>query len=218
MLSSDNLLYINQSVSDENGNLTVSYIPKEEYADAVFIVKAMSKTDLSSAEVTLSDMPYNGEEQFAEPVVTLDGITLEQGTDYDIEGDYSAINSGDYEITIVGTGDYTGEVTASYSITCEHEFTDGICGICGTECGHIYEDGICTECGETEDIDYVIGDANNDGKMTVSDAAFIARTLAKREIISVILNPAADYNSDGKVTVSDAAAIARELAKAKTKS
>ena len=61
------------------------------------------------------------------------------------------------------------------------------------------------------------GDANNDGKLTVSDAAFIARTLAKRETIDVQINPYADYNNDGKVTVSDAAAIARELAKAKSK-
>ncbi len=60
------------------------------------------------------------------------------------------------------------------------------------------------------------GDANNDSKMTVSDAAFIARTLAKREVINVDENPYADYNGDGKVTVADAAAIARKLAKAKT--
>jgi len=59
----------------------------------------------------------------------------------------------------------------------------------------------------------VLGDANNDGKLTVSDAAFIARTLAKRETIDVETNPDADYNNDGKVTVSDAAAIARDLAK-----
>jgi len=60
------------------------------------------------------------------------------------------------------------------------------------------------------------GDANDDGKLTVSDAAFIARTLAKRETIDVETNPYADYNKDGKVSVSDAAAIARMLAKAKT--
>ena len=67
------------------------------------------------------------------------------------------------------------------------------------------------------DVEIVVGDANNDSKLTVSDAAFIARTLAKRETIDVKTNPAADFNGDGKVTVSDAAAIARELAKAKSK-
>ncbi|MBQ8434469.1 MAG: dockerin type I repeat-containing protein [Oscillospiraceae bacterium] len=61
--------------------------------------------------------------------------------------------------------------------------------------------------------DFLIGDANGDDELNVSDAAFIARTLAKRETIDVTANPAADYNNDGKVTVSDAATIARDLAK-----
>ncbi|MBE6845787.1 MAG: hypothetical protein E7508_08815 [Ruminococcus sp.] len=65
-------------------------------------------------------------------------------------------------------------------------------------------------------IERPIGDANCDNALTVSDAAFIARTLAKRLTISVDENPYADYNGDGKVTVADAAAIARELAKPKT--
>lgn len=63
--------------------------------------------------------------------------------------------------------------------------------------------------------DALLGDVNNDTKLNVSDAAFIARTLAKRETIDAGTNPAADYNGDDKVTVSDAAAIARFLAKAK---
>ncbi|MBE6845299.1 MAG: hypothetical protein E7508_06270 [Ruminococcus sp.] len=75
--------------------------------------------------------------------------------------------------------------------------------------------GSITIEGMEEPIENPIGDANNDGNMTVSDAAFIARTLAKREVIDVKENPYADYNGDGKVTVADAAAIARELAKAK---
>ena len=61
--------------------------------------------------------------------------------------------------------------------------------------------------------DFLIGDANGDNELNVSDCAFIARTLAKRETIDVTVNPAADYNNDGKVTVSDAATIARDLAK-----
>ena len=61
----------------------------------------------------------------------------------------------------------------------------------------------------------IVGDANGDNELSVSDAAFIARTLARREKIDIKKNPAADYNGDGKVNVSDAAAIARALAKAK---
>lgn len=63
----------------------------------------------------------------------------------------------------------------------------------------------------------ILGDANDDGKLTVSDAAYIARMLAKGIKIDAAENSAADYNQDGKVNVSDAASIARYLA-AKTAS
>ena len=54
------------------------------------------------------------------------------------------------------------------------------------------------------------GDANNDGKLDVRDAAYIARMLAQRDTEKF---PAkADFNRDGKVDVRDAAAIARSLA------
>lgn len=62
----------------------------------------------------------------------------------------------------------------------------------------------------------VKGDANGDGKLRASDAAFIAQTLAEASIagkkISVNEYPNADFNNDGKVTASDAAAIAKYLA------
>lgn len=82
---------------------------------------------------------------------------------------------------------------------------------------------VCVESGQepnmTHDItfsniSYITGDANNDGKLTVSDAAYIARLLAKGTVIDIATNPGADYNQDGKVNVSDAAAIARNLAAA----
>lgn len=54
------------------------------------------------------------------------------------------------------------------------------------------------------------GDADGDGKLTVRDAAQIARSAAKGTLAD--LPEAADYNGDGKVNVRDAAAIARVLA------
>lgn len=56
----------------------------------------------------------------------------------------------------------------------------------------------------------VLGDANNDGKLTANDAAFIARKLAEGK--SNELPEMADFNNDGKITALDAAAIAKRLA------
>lgn len=58
------------------------------------------------------------------------------------------------------------------------------------------------------------GDANNDGKVDVRDAAKIASDLSKGKKPS----KQADFNGDGKVDVRDAAAIARALSKPKNKS
>lgn len=65
-------------------------------------------------------------------------------------------------------------------------------------------------------LDAVIGDANGDGKLQASDAAFIAKTLAEASINEIKLTveeyPAMDYNQDGLITAKDASDIARYLA------
>ena len=62
----------------------------------------------------------------------------------------------------------------------------------------------------TPQVTEVLGDANDDGKLDVRDAAYIARMLAQRNADK--LPAKADFNGDGKIDVRDAAAIARFLA------
>ncbi len=57
----------------------------------------------------------------------------------------------------------------------------------------------------------ILGDVNNDGKLNVRDAAFIASALAQNNTNALSQN--ADYNQDEKTNVRDAAAIANFLAK-----
>lgn len=66
-------------------------------------------------------------------------------------------------------------------------------------------------CEWDSEISFIIGDANNDEKVNVRDAAFIASMLAKNQ--SGMLTFASDFNEDGKINVRDAAAIASALAK-----
>lgn len=56
----------------------------------------------------------------------------------------------------------------------------------------------------------VLGDANQDGKLSISDASHIAKFISKRQTNE--LPSCADYNGDGKIAISDAAAIAKYLA------
>lgn len=58
---------------------------------------------------------------------------------------------------------------------------------------------------------YIVGDANEDDKLNVRDAACIARALAKNK--TKTLPKSADYTQDGIINVRDAAGIARYCAK-----
>lgn len=58
--------------------------------------------------------------------------------------------------------------------------------------------------------DKVLGDANDDGKLTANDAAYIAKMLAHQKKDELPLW--SDFNQDGKITAGDAATIAKYLA------
>lgn len=186
-LSSDNLLYITQAVSDANGNLEIPYIAKEQYENAVTLVKAASKTDLSSAQVTIPDILCNGAEQFAEPEVTLNREMLTEGVDYDIEKRYSAIYPGEYELIITGIRNYTGEVSATYKIYCNHNFANNKCTIC-------------------KSLKDTVGDANGDGVVGIADLVALQDFLVvRRKDISIN----ADVNQDGVINVFDMCLLRR---------
>lgn len=191
VLGADNLLYATQAAADENGKFTVSYTLKEAYSNPVIIVKAMSQADISGAEVTVPDILCNGEEQFAKPVVKLNGVTLLED-DYDIENQYSAIYPGIYEIVIVGTGNYMGKVKATYNIYCKHVFDN-----------YDYETGRCTIC---KSLINTIGDFNDDYVTGIADVVILQKYLVKKE--SFIMGKP-DINNDGKVNVFDLVMLKR---------
>ena len=72
----------------------------------------------------------------------------------------------------------------------------------------------------TVTIPEIKGDANGDGKLAASDAAFIAKELAQSSIsgekITAEDYPSMDFNQDGKVTAKDVADIVRYLAEQST--
>ncbi len=72
--------------------------------------------DLSDATVTvIPDSVYTGNEIMPSPEIILDGMTLIEGTDYNVT--YSDnINAGKAALTITGTGNYTGTIGANFII------------------------------------------------------------------------------------------------------
>ena len=112
----DNLLYVKQIQSDASGNATISYHSKEAYENADAVLVGTTQTDLSSATISVPDLTYNGKEQFVKVTVTLNGQTLVEGRDFDLEGTYFATDVGSYTVTVKGIGMYCGTKNATYSM------------------------------------------------------------------------------------------------------
>ena len=216
LLGSDNLLYIDQYTADADGNITASYIMKEEYEDAIIFLVRMSEIQLTAdnTEVTADDLEYTGESQVVRPVVLYDGRELVPGVDYDIEGDFSAVSAGEYTAVMVGKGNYAGEVEFTYNVTgeeeCQHEFVDSVCTICGEECLHYFIDSVCIICGEKE-VQILIGDVTQDGVINLYDVIEIAKSLMGMRTFTDEEKIIADYNCDGVVNLYDAVEVARTL-------
>ena len=80
--------------------------------------KLMTNTDIA---VSIPSQEWTGSELTFDPsaVVVKDGeTTLTQNTDYTVTAPSSTIqDAGDYAFTITGTGNYSGEATATFTIT-----------------------------------------------------------------------------------------------------
>lgn len=55
--------------------------------------------------------------------------------------------------------------------------------------------------------DYILGDVNGDGTVTISDATEIQRYIAKIKDFTPIQKISADFNLDGKINISDATSL-----------
>lgn len=150
LLSPDNLLYISQARADASGNMEVTYELREPYENAVIFAIGAEKREISNAKVSVPNLIYNGSEQMAMPTVTYNGKLLVEGRDYNIGGDFSATEIGNYTLTISGTGTYTGSVSVNYQVVCNHTYVEkitkqptctqtgekvAVCSICGTTNG-----------------------------------------------------------------------------------
>ena len=176
-LTADNLLYVTQQTADENGSIDFDYILKNRAESGTWLAVPMNMIDISYAEVSVTDLDYTGEEQFVSPVVTVNGVTLTEGVDFYLEGDYSATEAGEYNVTIVGMGLYTGNVSISYKVNSENVVI---------VLGDVNNDGKINVTDVSKTAAHVKGiksldinaqksaDVNGDGKINVTDVSKIA--------------------------------------------
>lgn len=115
-LAAGNLLYLAQGTADSSGLLKFSYLWRNDYNDIELFVKGADKKDISAAQITISNLEYNGEIQYVYPAVSYNGILLKEGKDYELAGSYCGKDAGTYTLFIQGIGDYKGIQRISYQI------------------------------------------------------------------------------------------------------
>ncbi|MGN0620835.1 MAG: dockerin type I repeat-containing protein, partial [Porcipelethomonas sp.] len=87
------------------------------------------------------------------------------------------------------TGEYSGEVSVIYTVTCEH-----------------IGSGVCDYCGEVITLP---GDVNEDGVIDVFDAIQVAQYTVGKKSLTAQQLLAADMNGDSAIDVFDAIIIAK---------
>ena len=121
-----NVISTTYAKTSELGNNAVLYtaaqtLTEEQKAQARENIGAAdasgSGKDIANATVTLgASLTYNGSAQEQTITsVTLDGTTLNEGTDYKVAGNI-ATDAGNYVLAVMGIGDYTGTLWVDWSI------------------------------------------------------------------------------------------------------
>ena len=115
-LSTDNLLFVDQAVANENGELSFRYVQRVNTERSYVMACGASNKDLNNAVITFPKMIADGEIQVVQPTVVYEGKTLTEGRDYVITGDADFTEVGEYTCNIRGIYNYTGLVTCTYQV------------------------------------------------------------------------------------------------------
>lgn len=174
-LTNDDIAFIDQFTTDKNGVLPFDRASVENSDKLYWMAVPMDRTDISSAEVKINDLEYNGEEQYVEPVVTLGGNVLEEGTDYYLTDDFCVTEVGKYKVTVCGTGMYKGSVSVEFSMIGKAQALGDINGD-----GAINVTDIAMVAAHIKGIKALdenavkVADVNKDDAVNVTDIAMIA--------------------------------------------
>ena len=163
------------------GLATITITGKGNYAGSITKTFSIRPLDLSNANVLDVTVPYNGKVQKGTTTVTylLNGktVTLKKGTDFTYvypgtdskaeDYDKNAFKeAGTYTVTLVGKGNYTGEVTFTQQITKQFVISKMSLGKIANQkyTGSVIEPKVTLKNGKdplTKDVDYTVAYSNN---------------------------------------------------------
>ena len=173
LLSADNLLYFTQTTSDENGTVSLSYIPREACDNPIVLAYRAYVNNIEDAVVSINDMYYTGKGQTPEYTVSFNGKTLEENVDFTVSGDLSVTDAGYYRLTFTGINNYQGTVTADFMIIDAYLYgdadMDGKITIKDTSAIQKY----LVQLQNLSETSVLIADVDGNGTVSIMDATII---------------------------------------------
>ena len=107
---------VSYSNNQHAGTAKATVTGKGNYAGTASGTFTISPANISEASISAAAQNYTGSQLTPAPTVTLDGKSLESGTDFTTS--YSNnVKVGTANITVTGKGDYTGSATSTFKIT-----------------------------------------------------------------------------------------------------
>lgn len=101
---------------DFEGEAGVEYFVPETSVSVTVRDSGFTPTLLTSMELVADELEYTGE-TVRPQIKSINGLTtLAEGTDYTVDWPESSVEPGQYTVTISGKGNYTGFVSATYTI------------------------------------------------------------------------------------------------------
>lgn len=107
---------VTYSDNQHAGTAKVTVTGKGNYAGTASGTFTISSANISEASISVAAQNYTGSQLTPVPTVTLDGKSLESGTDFTTSYGNN-IKVGTANITVTGKGDYTGSATSTFKIT-----------------------------------------------------------------------------------------------------
>lgn len=126
-LSGFDISYSNNKNVGSDAEVTVTAKAGTNYTGtrkASFEITAMS---VSAADITVADAAYTGEKLMPTVTVTVNGVVLTEGTDYDTLYENN-VNVGTAKLTVIGKGNYTGSISETFKIT-EKSIADAVVAV-----------------------------------------------------------------------------------------
>ncbi len=186
-LSPENLLYIGQGISDENGILE---IPEAALEQGTIFVKAMCDFSLPNAEIASAEANSDSVMLSWEAVENADEYKVYCYNEFGIVSE-TAVEGTTATIEGLEKGNYYGFIVSSF--------------VYGEQSVPIVDDMIVIETTAG-----LLGDVNGDQKVNDQDSILLSRYLS--EWGNEIDLYSADMNGDGKVNDQDSIVLARTLA------